>query len=88
MPCRSVIPAAAAVLALTTLAASSAAAAYVSTWDSGVGQAWHDHSNGSGGYSNWKGSPNNPPAEIIAGAVLICPTGYILGPDHHWCWPH
>ena len=89
MPCRSLILiVASAVLGLAALAASPAAA-YVSTWDSGIGQAWHDHSNGpGGGNSNWNGSPNNPPAEIVAGSVLVCPPGYILTPDHHWCWPH
>ncbi len=78
---------ASAALSLAALAAGPAAADHISLWDSGVGQAMHDQHAGHG-YSNWNGSPNNPPAYIVAGAVVSCPSGSHLSADHLWCLSH
>jgi hypothetical protein len=90
MPCRTLsLALVSAALGVAALTATPATADYISMWDSGSDQAWHDHYNGaSGGYANWNGEPGNAPPEVVAGAVLVCPMGYTLGPDQVTCWPH
>jgi hypothetical protein len=86
MPCKSLILACA-TLSLAAVAASPASAAYISLWDSGANQAMYGQAAGHG-YSNWNGSPNNPPNDVIAGAVVVCPDGLHLSADHLWCVSH